>query len=39
MNDQWCCGGPALEMGYTDIYEQFARHNLEDWRKAGPSRW
>src|SRR5918999_502571 len=22
MNDQWCCGGPALEMGYVDIYEQ-----------------
>ena len=38
MNDQWCCGGPALEMGYTDIYEQFARHNLEDWRKAGAKR-
>jgi heterodisulfide reductase subunit D len=38
MNDQWCCGGPALEMGYVDIYEQFARHNLEDWRKAGARR-
>ena len=38
MNDQWCCGGPALEMGYTDIYEQFARHNLEDWRAAGARR-
>ena len=38
MNDQWCCGGPALEMGYADIYEEFARHNLEDWRKAGAKR-
>ena len=38
MNDQWCCGGPALEMGYTDIFEQFARHNLEDWRSAGARR-
>jgi heterodisulfide reductase subunit D len=38
MNDQWCCGGPALEMGYVDIYEEFARHNLEDWRKAGARR-
>ena len=38
MNDQWCCGGPALEMGYVDIYEEFARHNLEDWRQAGAKR-
>jgi heterodisulfide reductase subunit D len=38
MNDQWCCGGPALEMGYVDIYEEFARHNLEDWRKSGARR-
>jgi heterodisulfide reductase subunit D len=38
MNDQWCCGGPALEMGYVDVYEEFARHNLEDWRNAGARR-
>ena len=37
MNDQWCCG-VALEMGYTDIFEQFARRNLEDWRQAGAKR-
>lgn len=38
MADQWCCGGPALEMGYVDVYEEFARHNLADWRKAGAKR-
>lgn len=35
MNEQWCCGGPAAEMGYDEQARRFARHNLDDWRAAG----
>ncbi|MFC7344233.1 (Fe-S)-binding protein [Saccharopolyspora griseoalba] len=38
MNEQWCCGGPAAEMGYVEQSERFARHNLEDWRANGVKR-
>ena len=32
MNEQWCCGGPAAEMGYVQQSRAFAEHNLADWR-------
>ncbi|MGW4471511.1 (Fe-S)-binding protein [Nonomuraea sp. NPDC004354] len=38
MNEQWCCGGPAAEMGYEEQALRFARHNLEDWRASGVRR-
>ncbi|OEU86890.1 hypothetical protein DB35_25180 [Streptomyces abyssalis] len=38
MNEQWCCGGPAAEMGYVEQSKRFARHNLEDWRAGGVKR-
>jgi len=38
MNDQWCCGGPAVEMGYVDVFTEHARHNLADWQAAGAKR-
>lgn len=38
MNEQWCCGGPAAEMGYVDQARRFAEHNLADWRAAGVRR-
>ena len=38
MNEQWCCGGPAAEMGYVDQARRFARHNLDDWRAGGVRR-
>jgi heterodisulfide reductase subunit D len=38
MQDQWCCGGPMAEMGYTDKARRFAEHNLADWRSAGATR-
>jgi heterodisulfide reductase subunit D len=38
MREQWCCGGPAAEMGYVDQAKRFARHNLDDWRAAGVER-
>ncbi|NRQ39207.1 (Fe-S)-binding protein [Nonomuraea sp. NN258] len=38
MNEQWCCGGPAAEMGYEAQARRFARHNLDDWRAAGARR-
>jgi heterodisulfide reductase subunit D len=38
MGEQWCCGGPAAEMGYVDQAERFARHNLDDWRSTGTRR-
>jgi len=38
MREQWCCGGPAAEMGYTDVSRQLAEHNVADWRAAGASR-
>ncbi|SOD94911.1 (Fe-S)-binding protein [Blastococcus haudaquaticus] len=38
MEDQWCCGGPAAEMGYADQAQRFARHNLDNWRKTGTKR-
>jgi heterodisulfide reductase subunit D len=38
MNEQWCCGGPALEMGYRDHARAFAEHNLADWRAVGAKR-
>jgi heterodisulfide reductase subunit D len=38
MREQWCCGGPAAEMGYIDISRQLAEHNVADWRAAGAKR-
>ena len=38
MNDQWCCGGPAAEMGYVEQSRAFAEHNLADWRASGVRR-
>lgn len=38
MREQWCCGGPAAEMGYVEQARRFARHNLDDWRAAGAKR-
>jgi heterodisulfide reductase subunit D len=38
MREQWCCGGPAAEMGYTDRAREFAEHNVSDWRAAGARR-
>ena len=30
MGEQWCCGGPAAEMGYVDQARRFAEHNLDE---------
>jgi heterodisulfide reductase subunit D len=38
MREQWCCGGPAAEMGYTDQARRFAEHNVADWRAVGAKR-
>jgi heterodisulfide reductase subunit D len=38
MGEQWCCGGPAAEMGYLDQAKRFARHNLDNWRATGTKR-
>ncbi|HZB50459.1 MAG TPA: (Fe-S)-binding protein [Mycobacteriales bacterium] len=38
MGEQWCCGGPAAEMGYVEQARRFARHNLDDWRATGTRR-
>ena len=38
MREQWCCGGPAAEMGYAEQAQRFARHNLDDWRASGVKR-
>jgi heterodisulfide reductase subunit D len=38
MREQWCCGGPAAEMGYEEQARRFARHNLDDWRAVGARR-
>lgn len=38
MREQWCCGGPAMEMGYRDQARRFAEHNLADWRASGVRR-
>jgi heterodisulfide reductase subunit D len=38
MAEQWCCGGPAAEMGYADQARRFAEHNVADWRAAGARR-
>jgi heterodisulfide reductase subunit D len=38
MAEQWCCGGPASEMGYVDQARRFAEHNLADWRSTGTRR-
>ncbi len=38
MGEQWCCGGPAAEMGYVDQAQRFARHNLDNWRATGTTR-
>jgi heterodisulfide reductase subunit D len=38
MNEQWCCGGPAAEMGYVEQSRRFAEHNLNDWRQSGVKR-
>ena len=35
MAEQWCCGGPAAEMGYVDQARRFAEHNLANWRSTG----
>jgi len=38
MREQWCCGGPAAEMGYLDHARALAEHNVADWRAVGASR-
>ena len=38
MGEQWCCGGPAAEMGYVDQARRFAEHNLANWRATGATR-
>jgi heterodisulfide reductase subunit D len=38
MREQWCCGGPAAEMGYQDLALKHAVHNVEDWRAVGAKR-
>ena len=38
MGEQWCCGGPAAEMGYVDQAKRFAQHNLDNWRSTGTTR-
>jgi heterodisulfide reductase subunit D len=38
MREQWCCGGPAAEMGYVDRAREFAEHNVADWRAVGAKR-
>ena len=38
MNEQWCCGGPAAEMGYVEQSRAFAEHNVNDWRASGVKR-
>jgi heterodisulfide reductase subunit D len=38
MAEQWCCGGPAAEMGYVEQARRFAEHNVADWRAAGAKR-
>ncbi len=38
MKEQWCCGGPALEMGYVKAAREFAEHNVADWRAIGARR-
>jgi heterodisulfide reductase subunit D len=38
MGEQWCCGGPAAEMGYLEQAQRFARHNLDNWRATGTKR-
>jgi heterodisulfide reductase subunit D len=38
MREQWCCGGPAAEMGYLDKARSFAEHNVADWRAVGAKR-
>lgn len=38
MGEQWCCGGPAAEMGYVDQARRFAEHNLANWRSTGTTR-
>ena len=38
MGEQWCCGGPAAEMGYAEQAQRFAEHNLDNWRATGTKR-
>ncbi|MGI0026187.1 MAG: (Fe-S)-binding protein, partial [Nitrososphaera sp.] len=38
MREQWCCGGPAAEMGYVDQARAFAEHNVADWWAVGAKR-
>jgi heterodisulfide reductase subunit D len=38
MGEQWCCGGPAAEMGYVEQSRRFAEHNVADWRAVGAKR-
>jgi heterodisulfide reductase subunit D len=38
MREQWCCGGPAAEMGYQDHARTLAEHNLADWKAVGARR-
>ena len=38
MREQWCCGGPAAEMGYVAQARRFAEHNVADWRAIGAKR-
>ena len=38
MREQWCCGGPAAEMGYLHLARRHAEHNVADWGATGVER-
>lgn len=37
ISGQWCCGAPLEFFGFSEIFEQFAKHNAETFEKSGCS--
>ncbi len=35
MEDEWCCGSPLLNLGFTDDFKKFAEHNVKAIEDSG----
>ena len=35
MQDEWCCGSPAIQTGFLDQAHETMNHNVSEWKKRG----
>ena len=35
IRDEWCCGAPLINLGFTEVFKHFAEHNVEKIKESG----